>query len=178
MKRFLITVYIVLTAWLTACTASQPPTKVVTPLKPVTLNSTVKIITGQTVYVPIYSQIFMWDQSRTMDLTATLSIRNTDLKQPIIITSANYYNNQGQLIRKYLEQPVELGTLASTEFVVHQDDSSGGTGAAFVVEWIAQHAVSTPVIESVMINTSGNQGVSFVSPGRIIQQRGNSKNPV
>lgn len=176
MKQFIRCYCLVLVACLTACAPPKPTPEAVAPLKPITLDQKVKIIAGQTVYVPIYSHIFMWDQSRTMDLTATLSVRNTDLKQPIIIAAVHYYNNRGQLVRKYLAQPIELGALASTDFVVNQDDSSGGAGAAFVVEWVSQHTVSAPVIESIMINTSGNQGVSFVSPGRVIKYRGNVQN--
>lgn len=110
-----------------------------------------------------------------MNLTATLSVRNTDLTHPMIVASVKYYDNNGKLVRKYLERPVELGPLASTNFVVDQEDTSGGSGAAFVVEWVTQKEVSVPVIESVMINTSGNQGLSIVSPGRVIKSRANSK---
>lgn len=156
---------------LTGCTASQSPPPLAAQLKPVTLDNTVKIIAGQTVYVPIYSHIYMWEQTRTTDLTATLSIRNTDLTHPIIISSVNYYDTNGKLVRKYLEQPVELGSLAATDFVINQEDTKGGSGASFIVEWVAQQPVSTPVIEAIMINTSGNQGLSFVSPGRVIKSR-------
>lgn len=156
---------------LTGCTASQSPPPMAAQLKPVTLDNTVKIIAGQTVYVPIYSHIYMWEQTRTTDLTATLSIRNTDLTHPIIISSVNYYDTNGKLVRKYLEQPVELGPLAATDFVINQEDTKGGSGASFIVEWVAQQPVSTPVIEAIMINTSGNQGLSFVSPGRVIKSR-------
>lgn len=156
---------------LTACTLSNPPPEPTAQLKTVSLDHTVQIIAGQTVYVPVYSHIYVWQQNRTINLTATLSVRNTDLTHPIIVASVNYYDGSGQLVRNYLEQPVELGALASTSFVVDQEDTSGGAGAAFVVEWVAQQKVSVPVIESIMINTSGNQGISFVSPGRIMNDR-------
>jgi hypothetical protein len=45
----------------------------------------------------------------------------------------------------------------------------GSKPAAFVVEWVAQQQVTTPVIESIMINTSGNQGLSFVSAGESLK---------
>jgi hypothetical protein len=86
--------------------------------------------------------------------------------------AVKYYNTSGALVRKYLEQPVELGPLASADFVVHRDDTSGGVGANFIVEWVAQKQVSEPAIEAVMINTRGNQGLSFVSQGRVIKSRG------
>lgn len=175
MKRYLCCYFTCLFTLLTACTPSNPASEPVTPLKTVTLDNTVRVIAGQTVYVPIYSSIFMWDQKRTIDLTATLSVRNTDLINPMIISSVNYFDSRGKLIRKYLQQPVELGALSSTDFVVNQQDTLGGSGAAFVVEWVAQKEVSQPVIESIMINTSGNQGISFVSAGRVIKNRAGGK---
>jgi hypothetical protein len=171
MKHSLYGCLLIAVMVLTGCTSSQPSPPAAAQLKPVTLDNTVKIIAGQTVYVPIYSHIYMWEQTRTTDLTATLSVRNTDLTHPIIISSANYYDTNGKLVRKYLEQPVELGALAATDFVINQEDTKGGSGASFIVEWVAQQPVSTPVIEAIMINTSGNQGLSFVSPGRVIKSR-------
>ncbi len=171
MKRLLFCYFNVLVVLLTACAPSQEPPETTAPLKVVKLDNTVKIVAGQTVYVPIYSHIYTWDQNRRMDLTATLSVRNTDLSRSMIVASVNYYGTDGKLIRKYLEQPVQLDPLASTSFLVNQEDRSGGAGAAFIVEWVSQSNVSTPVIESVMINTGGNQGISFVSSGRVIKSR-------
>lgn len=154
-----------------APTASQPPTP---QLKTVTVDNS-RVVEGQTVYVPIYSHIYMVEPGRRMDLTATLSVRNTDLSQPIVVTSANYYDTNGKLVRKYLEKPIELSALAATDFVVAEADRSGGAGASFIVEWVAQRNVSNPAIEAVMINTGGNQGISFVSQGRVIKSRTTQK---
>ncbi|MGH2414466.1 MAG: DUF3124 domain-containing protein, partial [Microcystaceae cyanobacterium] len=52
--------------------ASSQPKKVV-------LDDKIKIVMGQTIYVPIYSHIYFENSQKTFDLTATLSIRNTDL---------------------------------------------------------------------------------------------------
>jgi len=153
----------------TACspTVSAPPTAPV--LDPVTLDDSVVIAIGQVLYVPIYSHITMVEEGRTINLTSTLSIRNTDRQRPMIIVSVDYYDTQGALVNAYLADPVELGPLASTEFVVPQNDISGGLGASFLVEWVATTALSDPVIEAIMINTQGNQGLSFLSPGRVIE---------
>ncbi|MBW4526235.1 MAG: DUF3124 domain-containing protein [Phormidium tanganyikae FI6-MK23] len=179
MKRYLWLYWIAIA--LTACNGSQAPSQApqasqapVPQLKTVTIDNT-KIVAGQTVYVPIYSHIYMVEPGRKMNLTATMSVRNTDLSQPIIVTSANYYDTNGEIVRKYLDKPIELRALAATDFVVAQEDVSGGAGASFIVEWVAQQNVSTPAIEAVMINTGGNQGISFVSPGRVIKNRANRK---
>lgn len=106
-----------------------------------------------------------------MELTTTLSLRNTDQTNPIILTVVTYHDSNGKLVHNYLEKPVELGPLASTSFVVDQADTRGGSGAAFVVEWVTQKEVSMPVVEAVMINAGGNQGIALISPGRVIKSR-------
>jgi len=142
-------------------------------LRVVTLDDNSKIAMGQTIYVPIYSHIYYENQKEVLYLSATLSIRNTDLSNPIIVTSVRYYDTEGKLIRHYLERPVELGSLASTDFVVERTDTTGGLGANFIVEWIAKKKVSEPVVEAVMISAASNQGISFVSPGRVLKNHNN-----
>lgn len=130
-----------------------------------------KVAIGQTVYVPIYSHIYHFNsQGHRMNLSATLSIRNTDLNHPLILTSVRYYDTEGRLLRQDVERPVALKPMASTSFFVAADDTSGGAGANFIVEWVAEIPISAPVIEAVMINSSAGQGISFLSPGRVIKQ--------
>jgi len=65
---------------------------------------------------------------------------------------------------------LRLAPLATTEFFVPEQDSSGGSGANFIVEWVAEKKqVNTPIIEAVMISTSGQQGISFVRSGQVVQ---------
>ncbi len=144
-------------------------------LRAVTLDKT-KVVMGQTVYVPVYSQIYHHNsQNHAMNLSATLSIRNTDLANSIIITSVRYYDTDGKLIRQDIKSPVELKPLASTDFFIAADDTSGGSGANFIVEWVALKTVYEPVIEAVMISTSSNQGISFISPAKVLKQHGVQK---
>ncbi|WP_017302468.1 DUF3124 domain-containing protein [Nodosilinea nodulosa] len=125
---------------------------------------------GQTLYVPVYSEIFDSDQERAFQLTATLSLRNTDRSQPIVIDTVDYYNSGGDRVFSYLDQPIQLGPLASTEVVVDRTNVAGGAGANFIVQWQAKAPVSDPVVEAVMISTASQQGMSFVSPGRVIDE--------
>lgn len=157
------------TAAIVSCTSSQPIPEPVE-LKPIAIG-TMTIVTGQTVYVPVYSHIYTVDRSRRVDLTTTLSIRNTDLDNAIVITSVRYFNTNGNIIRTDLQNPGELPSLASIDFVVNQSDTDGGTGASFIVEWVSATPVSDPVIEAVMIDTTTNQGIALISPGRIVQRR-------
>jgi len=154
----------------TGCTPSQSLPKSSAPLEEVILDTS-KIVAGQTIYVPVYPHIYTVDETRSINLTVTLSIRNTDVVNAIIITSVKFYDTNGNLVRTDLENPAALPQLAATNFVVDQSDVSGGVSANFMVEWVAEAAVSPPVIEAVMIDTIGNQGISFISPGRVIQNR-------
>lgn len=130
---------------------------------------------GATVYVPVYSHIYQRDAERTFNLTATLSIRNTDLAGPVTIRKVYYYDSKGALVQKFLDRPQRLAPLSSVSYVVEEDDLRGGVGANFLVLWDAGQAVSEPVIEAVMISAAQNQGISFTSVGRTVHslQRGN-----
>lgn len=130
----------------------------------------------RTVYVPIYSHIYFQNQSRTLNLTATLSIRNTDARHSITVTAVRYYDTHGTLVRSYVEQPKELTALATTEFIVEEHDTRGGSGANFIVEWTATARVTDPIVEAVLVNSSLGLGFAFISPGRDIT-RDNAASP-
>ena len=128
------------------------------------------ITTGQTIYVPAYSEIYYASGGKTLELAVTLSIHNTDFEHSIIITSVRYYDTQGQQVKEYLPQSRRLGPMASTDFFVDASEQSGGLGTNFIVEWVAEQAVYEPIVEAMMLSTSGSQGISFTSPGRVIKQ--------
>ena len=123
---------------------------------------------GQTVYVPTYSNIFVGDREIAWQLSALLSIHNTDLTQPITITRVDYYDSNGTFVRKYLEKSKKINPMASIRFYVKSSDTAGGWGANFVVEWKSEKEVSKPIIESLMTGLRGNHSVSFISQGRVI----------
>lgn len=125
---------------------------------------------GQTVYVPVYANIFTAPKKIPFNLATILSIRNTDLSHPIRIMAADYYDSKGKLVRKYYLQPLTLAPLESTDIFISEGDAPGGTGANFIVKWNAQLEVNLPIIESVMIGMKSGQGISFVSPGQELQE--------
>jgi hypothetical protein len=126
-------------------------------------------VKGEKVYVPVYSEIYGTDIDRKIKLSATLSIRNIDMQLPLIVSQVDYYDTHGNLIRQYLENPVELRPLQTISYVVEYKEAKGGTGANFIVEWTSQQQVSEPVIEAVMIGTSSALGISFVCQGKVIK---------
>ena len=123
---------------------------------------------GQTIYAPAYSHIYSGNSERPFLLTVTLSIRNIDPKHQIKITIVDYYETQGKRLKKYLDKPVILNPLESLRYVIPEKDKSGGSGANFIVEWRSDKFVNPPIVESIMIGTQTQQGISFTSRGRVI----------
>jgi hypothetical protein len=124
----------------------------------------------QVVYAPVYSDIYHYDEKATIPLSATLSIRNTDRKQSLYIYLIDYYDTDGNLIRKYLSKPIFLKPLQTDSYVVEFSESKGGTGANFIIELGGKGKVTPPLIETIMISTQNNMGISFVSQSKIIEE--------
>ena len=129
----------------------------------------IELSMGQTVYVAIYSHVYSGDKARPFDLAAILSIRNTDMNDPVTIVSAKYYDTDGKLLRGYLNEPLQLNALASMRYIIDESDRSGGSGAKFVVKWKSAKKVNPPLIEAIMIGTHSGQGISFTSRGQVIE---------
>jgi hypothetical protein len=131
---------------------------------------TLQIVTGQIIYVPAYSEVFYGARDRTFQLGITLTIHNTDLEYPIIVQAVRYYDTDGNLVTNYVDQPASIDPLATIGFIVSENDQRGGFGANFIVEWGAEQPVHEPIVEAIMVSTRGTQGISFISPGRILSQ--------
>lgn len=143
----------------------------VTPTRVPIILENLAITAGQTLFVPAYAEVHYAEDGRTIELAVTLTIHNTDFQQSIVVTSVRYYDTQGQFVKEYLAEPLRLGPLASTDFFLGAGEQPGGIGTNFIVEWVAETAVHEPVVEALMLSTSGTQGISFTSPGRVISRR-------
>lgn len=130
----------------------------------------IRLSQKQTVYVPVYSNVYSGPRKRPLQLEATLAIRSTDPAAALRIIAIDYYDTGGKLIRHYLDRPKILGPLASADVHIEERDVSGGFGANFIVRWEADRIINAPVIECVMIGATGGQGISFVSPGQEIKE--------
>ena len=124
---------------------------------------------GQVLYVPVYSNVLIGDRPQAFELASTLSIRNTDIEQPIKIIFADYYDTEGKRIKKFLDEPLTIEPLSTKYFFIEEKDTSGGLGANFIIEWAAAQMVNEPIIECVMIGTRLGLGISLVSPGKVIR---------
>ena len=123
---------------------------------------------GQTIYVPAYSHIYSGNNEKAFLLTVTLSIRNIDPRHQIKINIVDYYETQGKRLKKYLDKPAILNPLEALRYVIPESCKSGGSGANFIVEWTSDKFVNSPVVETIMIGTRTQQGISFTSRGQVI----------
>ena len=120
-------------------------------------------------YLSIYSQIYSRTQHQMHGLTATASIRNTNERDTIYITRAEYFDEKGVSVRTYFDRPIYVAPLESVEIVIDERDREGGAGAKFLFDWQIQPGSLEPLIEGVMVSTSGQQGLSFITFGRRIR---------
>ena len=142
-------------------------------IQPITTLGDLDISVGQLVYVPAYSQIhsvYSGTEDSRINIAVTLSIRNTDIENPIIIKSVSYYNDDGTLLKEYVETPFQLAKMASASFNISQTDISGGIGANFIVEWGANQSVIEPYIQAIMLGAHGTHGFSWRNPGYVIKE--------
>ena len=136
---------------------------------PILASETFPLSKGQTVYIPAYSHIYHGNKETPLLLSVTLSIRNIDPNTSLTITAVNYHETQGPLVKEYINKPAVLGPLGSGRFVIPQKDNTGGSGANFIVKWHSDKPINPPIIESVMIGTQSELGISFTSRGQAVQ---------
>lgn len=113
-------------------------------------------------YIPAYSHIYV-DGGKPLLLETTLSIRNTDPEQAIVLHQIHYYDTKGALVRSFIDKPVTLPALASAEYLKEKTAITGGSGASFTVRWSSERAEATPLIEAIMIGSNAEKSVSFTS---------------
>ena len=132
--------------------------------------SAIKRLKGQTVYLAVYSHIYYGDRENFILLSSTISIRNTDRSNNITLSSVDYYDTKGILIDKMQSEPVSIGPLETQRFVIKESDTRGGSGAKCIIRWKSEITATEPLIESVMIGTRSQQGISFTSRGVVIEE--------
>ncbi|MCH4553352.1 MULTISPECIES: DUF3124 domain-containing protein [Aestuariibaculum] len=123
------------------------------------------LIKGKT-YLSVYSQIYSETEHRIHSLTATVSIRNINEKDTVYIDKATYFDTHGNAIRTYFDKTIYVAPMEAVEIVIDERDEEGGTGANFLFNWRIKGSSNSPFFESVMISTSGQQGISFTTQGK------------
>lgn len=121
------------------------------------------------IYIPIYSDIYVDSNNREHLLTATLSIRNTSFNDTLYISKIDYYNTEGTLVKNYIDRAISLNPMGSVNYVIEKEDTSGGSGANFIVELSAKNANIKPLIQAIMIGQFNNKSFSFSTDGYSIK---------
>ena len=123
------------------------------------------------VYASFYSDIYRpEEEAGLINLSGMLSIRNTSESQSIRILKVLYYDTNGRIVKKCLEGTQKLlSPMATTEFGIPSQDTTGGSGANFIIEWASETVVSDPVVEVVMLSSAGTRGYSLLSSGKVIE---------
>lgn len=141
-----------------------------THLKAASLKAGERLSKREVIYLPVYSHIYSHDHvSLKIDLAETVSIRNTDFQNPIILTSVKHYRTDGKLVKEYIRVPLKIDPMATADFVVPRNDSSGGSGANFIIEWVSRKQVNRPIAEAIMIFAASSHSISFLSRGEVIE---------
>lgn len=123
------------------------------------------------IYVPIYSDIYSFSRHSKLLLTATLSIRNTSIRDSLFVDDIDYYDSKGNLVRQYIDKTILLKPLQTIDYVIDHEDQVGGSGANFIVNWGSNNPNVKPIFQGIMISTKGQHGLSFVTEGVSISQR-------
>lgn len=122
----------------------------------------------ETIYLPVYSDIYHEDGTKRYPITITVSIRNTSLSDSAYIHSASYYDSYGKLIQVYVDSTILISPLESIEYVVEEKENIGGAGANFIVEWAATKYSDQLLIQAIMVNAYN--GFSFQTNSKIINK--------
>jgi hypothetical protein len=131
---------------------------------------------GQTLYLPIYSHLWHGNVDRAgkadmAQLSALVSIRNTDPNKTLRVVSAKYYDTDGKLLREFLPAVRLVPPLGTLELLVERREAEGGSGANFLIRWQNDEAISPPLVEAVHADLYGLKPVSFITTARPIGTR-------
>jgi hypothetical protein len=134
----------------------------ITPLEP---GATLPTAAGQSIYVPIQTRLV--GEDGPIRLTVNLAVRNTDESRPILVTLLRHRDADGTTVRDYLRAPARLAPKATLDLVLRDPDGPG-PAASVLVEWVADRTVAPPMVEAVMV---GSSGLAFAERGQVISDR-------
>ncbi len=122
-----------------------------------------------TLYVPIYSDIYVDANNQNSMLAATLSIRNTSYTDSLYVSKIDYFDTNGTLVKSFIENTISLTPMATVNYVIEKENDLGGPGANFIVCLSAKSDQVTPIVQAIMVGENGNKGFSFTASGQSIR---------
>jgi len=139
-----------------------------------TSPSGITLLAWQTLYLPIQSHLYQGEiiprtgKPTEVPLSAYVSIRNTDPRASLRVTSARYYNAEGQLLREFLPKPQSVAPLGTYEIHIPRPNAAGAVGTNFIIVWNAERPINAPQVEAVH---SDGRALFFVTTARSIEPR-------
>lgn len=134
-------------------------------------SGAVELLTGGTIYVPIY-RTFYHSYGSSKDaygLTSTACVHNTDPKQTIIVSAIEHYDSNGKLIKNFLFEPITIKPWSSKEISILPGGSED-FGSNLIVRWKSEQPANPPLVEVMMVGQVLNRGVSFLTQGQEIKE--------
>ncbi len=86
------------------------------------------------------------------------------------MSEIKYYNSKGDFVRNYIDKMIFLRPMETIELIVEEKDISGGMGANFIIQWGSKTENLNPLFQGIMIGTSNQQGISFITNGVVISE--------
>ncbi len=133
----------------------------------------VKLVKGQTLYVPSQTSFMSGSHSgsHSFDAKPTVFFHNADQNNAINIVRIDFYNSDGKLVEKYLQQPLKINPNSATRIYVKERlPGEEGAGAHFIIQWQADQKVVEPLVETWFVGASGTRGYAYTSPAKVIQE--------
>lgn len=114
-------------------------------------------------FLPVYSAIRYLHDDR-FAVAVTISLRNPNPTQPLHISSALLFGDQGEPLKDFVSTGSQvIPPLGAIEMFLRNVDFPQHTGASMVIAWSGPTGTIAPVAESVMIGSKGSQGFAFNS---------------
>ncbi len=118
-------------------------------------------------YLPLYSSVALGGGATTVHLGANVTLRNLSPDQPLVVSSARYFDRSGELVTDLAGQAFTLKPMATIEVFIPITEQSvglrGGRGGSILLDWAATAPVPEPMLEALVLGSSGPASFSFIS---------------
>jgi len=119
---------------------------------------------GGVIYAPLYQEAVIDHRGRSLDLAATVYVRNLSQKHPITIEAVTLVDGKGGVGPQCIKQAQTLMPLATLRLLSPRCPKGSGE-PSLLVRWSARQPVQPPLVEVLMMGTAGQQGISVSSQG-------------
>ena len=122
------------------------------------------------VYLPLYSSVVVGGGATVVHMGANVTLRNVSTDLPVVISSARYFDRNGELVSQLAPAPFTLKPMATVEIFIPITEASvgikGGRGGSILLDWGAEAAAPEPMMEALVLGSVGNGSYSFTVQGR------------